>query len=127
MSAESEPVSSESAAPEAQETQNEETAVAEEAEQAPAPEENEEESQEEDTDDGLGYNNVFPDDGAAEHKAVIGSTCNLRAGAGYNYKVITVLEQGTPVTVIGEVSKGWYHVSCEAGDGYIGTKFVDFG
>ena len=126
-SAESEPASSESAAPEAQETQNEETAVAEEAEQAPAPEENEEESQEEDTDDGLGYNNVFPDDGAAEHKAVIGSTCNLRAGAGYNYKVITVLEQGTPVTVIGEVSKGWYHVSCEAGDGYIGTKFVDFG
>ena len=73
------------------------------------------------------YNNEFPDDGASEHKAVIGSTCNLRAGAGYNYKVVTVLEQGTPITVIGEVSKGWYHVSCDAGEGYIGTRFVDFG
>ena len=58
---------------------------------------------------------------------MIGSTCNLRAGAGYNYKVITVLDQGTPITVIGEVSKGWYHISCEAGEGYIGTRFVDFG
>ena len=58
---------------------------------------------------------------------MIGATCNLRAGAGYNYKVVTVLEQGTPITVIGEVSKGWYHVSCEAGEGYIGTRFVDFG
>ena len=124
----------ETAAPEAQETQNEETqseetAGTEEAEQAPAPEESEEEGGEEDadSDDGLGYNNKFPEDGASEHKAVIGSTCNLRAGAGYNYKVVTVLEQGTPITVIGEVSKGWYHVSCEAGEGYIGTRFVDFG
>ena len=131
----SEPAASESAAPAAEETQNEETQEEEtsdapESEQAPAAsEETGEESQEEDTDsdDGLGYNNEFPDDGASEHKAVIGSTCNLRAGAGYNYKVITVLDQGTPITVIGEVSKGWYHISCEAGEGYIGTRFVDFG
>ena len=92
-------------------------------------EESEEKGQEEDTEseESLGYNNEFPDDGAPEHSAVIGSTCNLRAGAGYNYKVVTVLEQGTPITVIGEVSKGWYHISCEAGEGYIGTRFVDFG
>lgn len=120
----------ESAAPSAEETKQEDTAAAEETEQAPAAsEETEEEDEEEntDSDDSPSYNNEFPDDGAAEHKAVIGSTCNLRAGAGYNYKVVTVLEQGTPITVIGEVSKGWYHVSCEAGEGYIGTRFVDFG
>jgi hypothetical protein len=120
----------ESAAPSAEETKQEDAAAAEEAEQAPAAsEETEEEDKEEntDSDESPSYNNEFPDDGASEHKAVIGATCNLRAGAGYNYKVITVLEQGTPVTVIGEVSKGWYHVSCEAGDGYIGTRFVDFG
>ena len=105
-------------------------AAAEETEQAPAAsEETEEEDEEEntDSDDSPSYNNEFPDDGASEHKAVIGATCNLRAGAGYNYKVVTVLEQGTPITVIGEVSKGWYHISCEAGEGYIGTRFVDFG
>ena len=126
---ESEPAAAESAEPAEEENREEETAGAEEAEQAPAAPESEEESEEEDTDSGddLGYNNKFPDDGASEHKAVIGSTCNLRAGAGYNYKVVTVLEQGTPITVIGEVSKGWYHVSCEAGEGYIGTRFVDFG
>ena len=126
----SEPAASEPAAPEAEETQSEETEGAEEAEPAPAaPEESEEDNQDEDadSDDDPGYNNEFPDDGAPEHKAVIGSTCNLRAGAGYNYKVITVLDQGTPITVIGEVSKGWYHISCEAGEGYIGTRFVDFG
>ena len=126
----SEPAAAESAAPSAEETKQEEAAPQEEAEQAPAAsEEAEEEDEEEntDSDDGPSYNNEFPDDGAAEHKAVIGSTCNLRAGAGYNYKVVTVLEQGTPITVIGEVSKGWYHVSCEAGEGYIGTRFVDFG
>ena len=120
----------ESAAPSAEETKQEDTAAAEETEQAPAaPEETEKEDEEEntDSDDSPSYNNEFPDDGASEHKAVIGATCNLRAGAGYNYKVVTVLEQGTPITVIGEVSKGWYHVSCEAGEGYIGTRFVDFG
>jgi hypothetical protein len=127
---ETESAAPESPAPEAEETPKEETAGAEEAEQAPAaPEESEEKGQEEDTEseESLGYNNEFPDDGAPEHSAVIGSTCNLRAGAGYNYKVVTVLEQGTPITVIGEVSKGWYHISCEAGEGYIGTRFVDFG
>ena len=127
---ESEPAAAESAAPSAEETKQEDAGAAEEAEQAPAAsEETAEEDEEEstDSDNGPGYNNEFPDDGAAEHKAVIGSTCNLRAGAGYNYKVVTVLEQGTPITVIGEVSKGWYHVSCEAGEGYIGTRFVDFG
>ncbi|MBR3170635.1 MAG: SH3 domain-containing protein [Lachnospiraceae bacterium] len=127
---ETESAAPESPTPEAEETPKEETAGAEEAEQAPAaPEESEEEGQEEDTEseESLGYNNEFPDDGAPEHSAVIGSTCNLRAGAGYNYKVVTVLEQGTPITVIGEVSKGWYHISCEAGEGYIGTRFVDFG
>jgi cobalamin biosynthesis protein CobT len=120
----------ESAAPSAEETKQEDAAAAEEAEQAPAAsEETEEEDKEEntDSDDSPSYNNEFPDDGASEHKAVIGATCNLRAGAGYNYKVVTVLEQGTPITVIGEVSKGWYHISCEAGEGYIGTRFVDFG
>ena len=120
----------ESAAPSAEEAKQEDTAAAEETEQAPAAsEETEEEDEEEntDSDDSPSYNNEFPDDGASEHKAVIGATCNLRAGAGYNYKVVTVLEQGTPITVIGEVSKGWYHVSCEAGEGYIGTRFVDFG
>ena len=127
---ETESAAPESPAPEAEETPKEETAGAEEAERAPAaPEESEEKGQEEDTEseESLGYNNEFPDDGAPEHSAVIGSTCNLRAGAGYNYKVVTVLEQGTPITVIGEVSKGWYHISCEAGEGYIGTRFVDFG
>ncbi len=125
----SEPAS-ESAAPSAEETKQEDAAAAEEAEQAPAAsEETEEEDKEEntDSDESPSYNNEFPDDGASEHKAVIGATCNLRAGAGYNYKVVTVLEQGTPITVIGEVSKGWYHISCEAGEGYIGTRFVDFG
>ena len=120
----------ESAAPSAEETKQEDAAAAEEAEQAPAAsEETEEEDKEEntDSDESPSYNNEFPDDGASEHKAVIGATCNLRAGAGYNYKVVTVLEQGTPITVIGEVSKGWYHISCEAGEGYIGTRFVDFG
>ena len=126
----SESAAAESAEPAEEENREEETSGSEEAEQAPAAsEESEEESEEEVTESGddLGYNNKFPDDGASEHKAVIGSTCNLRAGAGYNYKVVTVLEQGTPITVIGEVSKGWYHVSCEAGEGYIGTRFVDFG
>lgn len=117
----------ESAAPSAEETKQEDAAAAEEAEQAPAASEETEEEENTDSDDSPSYNNEFPDDGASEHKAVIGATCNLRAGAGYNYKVVTVLEQGTPITVIGEVSKGWYHVSCEAGEGYIGTRFVDFG
>lgn len=103
-----------------------------ESTESPAPEAEPEDGgdeEEEDTEseEGLGYNNEFPDDGASEHKAKIGSACNLRAGAGYNYKVITVLDPGTPITVIGELSKGWYHISCEAGDGYIGSKFVDFG
>lgn len=117
----------ESAAPSAEETKQEDAAAAEEAEQAPAASEETEEEENTDSDDSPSYNNEFPDDGASEHKAVIGATCNLRAGAGYNYKVVTVLEQGTPITVIGEVSKGWYHISCEAGEGYIGTRFVDFG
>lgn len=117
----------ESAAPSAEETKQEDAAAAEEAEQAPTASEETEEEENTDSDDSPSYNNEFPDDGASEHKAVIGATCNLRAGAGYNYKVVTVLEQGTPITVIGEVSKGWYHVSCEAGEGYIGTRFVDFG
>ena len=117
----------ESAAPSAEETKQEDAAAAEETEQAPAASEETEEEENTDSDDSPSYNNEFPDDGASEHKAVIGATCNLRAGAGYNYKVVTVPEQGTPITVIGEVSKGWYHVSCEAGEGYIGTRFVDFG
>ena len=69
---ESEPAPAESAAPSAEETKQEDTAAAEEAEQAPAAsEETAEETEEEstDSDDGPGYNNEFPNDGASEHKA----------------------------------------------------------
>lgn len=64
----------ESAAPSAEETKQEDAAAAEEAEQAPAASEETEEEENTDSDDSPSYNNEFPDDGASEHKAVIGAT-----------------------------------------------------
>ena len=83
------PAAEETAAP-AESTESPEKTDAAPAEEAAAQDNGEEEDEEEE-DEGPSYNNTFPNDGASEHSASIGSTCNLREGAGYNYKVITVL------------------------------------
>ena len=60
----------------------------------------------------------------AMRSATINATCNLRGGEGYDYPVLTVLPQGTAVTVIGEVGQGWCHIQTEFGEGYVGSQFV---
>ena len=60
----------------------------------------------------------------AMRAASINATCNLRGGEGYDYPVLTVLPQGTAVTVIGEVGDGWCHIETEYGEGYVGSQFV---
>ncbi|MBP3897303.1 MAG: SH3 domain-containing protein [Mogibacterium sp.] len=56
--------------------------------------------------------------------AVILETCNVRKGAGYDYEVVTVAEEGASVTIIDDEGQGWVHVRTENGDGYIGRKFI---
>ena len=60
----------------------------------------------------------------AMRSATINATCNLRGGEGYDYPVLTVLPQGTSVTVIGEVGEGWCHIQTEYGEGFVGSQFV---
>ena len=60
----------------------------------------------------------------AVRSAVINATCNLRGGEGYDFPVLTVLPQGTAVTVIGEVGEGWCHIQTEYGEGYVGSQFI---
>ena len=56
--------------------------------------------------------------------AVILETCNVRKGAGYDYEVVTVAEEGSSVTILDDEGQGWVHVQTENGNGYIGRKFI---
>lgn len=56
---------------------------------------------------------------------VTGSGVNVRAGPGTQYSILTQLEMGTQVTVLG-VEEGWARVRLADGrEGYISTQFVE--
>ena len=57
---------------------------------------------------------------------VTGSDVNLRSGAGMNAGVVTVLGQGSAVTIKGR-SGDWYQVGTGSGDGYINASYVSPG
>ena len=54
---------------------------------------------------------------------VSGSGVNLRSGAGTDTGVVTVLDQGTSLT-IKDRAGDWYQVSTASGDGYINASYV---
>ncbi len=61
-----------------------------------------------------------------EWSAYANSSCNVREGAGYDFNVIGSVTAGTPVTVIGDIDNGWWHIRTDNGlEGYIGGKFID--
>lgn len=107
--AQSEEGAAEPAEAEEPEMSEEEAAAASEGEEAPEAVEDGEEFREE----------------SGEYQAEILETCNVRKGAGYEFEVVTVAEQGETVTVLGGADGGWYHVITESGEGYIGTKFIN--
>lgn len=56
---------------------------------------------------------------------VILSTCYVRSGPGYEYEVLTEVRTGTPVTVIGDLDNGWWHVYADGVYGYVGKSFIE--
>ena len=61
----------------------------------------------------------------SERTAVINSSCNVRSGPGYDYKVIGGVVGGESVTVIGSIEGGWWHIRSGDLEGYVGRKFID--
>ncbi len=64
-------------------------------------------------------------DDTSERSAVINSSCNVRSGPGYDYKVIGGVVGGETVTVIGSIEGGWWHIRSGDLEGYVGRKFID--
>ena len=79
-----------------------------------ASEENAEESEEQESEE----------EASDTRSAEILSSCNVRSGPGYDYKVLGEVRTGTPVTVIGELDGGWWHIQSDSLEGYVGKKFI---
>ncbi|MGB3306975.1 MAG: SH3 domain-containing protein [Thermomicrobiales bacterium] len=53
-----------------------------------------------------------------------GNGLNCRIGPGTNYNVITVLYDGTAVTVRGQAQNGWTPVTCGGQNGYVSSEYI---
>lgn len=64
------------------------------------------------------------EDDSSEWTGSAVSQVNVRSGPGFDYDVISELEEGQQVTVVGEES-GWYHVISDGVEGYVGHSWVE--
>lgn len=65
--------------------------------------------------------------GTATVKTDDGSGLNCRAGAGYNYRVITVLANGAKIDLRGIGHADWQPIVCAGRKAYVLKMYVDFG
>lgn len=62
---------------------------------------------------------------AAGKIRVTGGTVNIRAGAGTQYRILTVVRLGTELTYTTRAENGWYAVQLADGTGWISGKYAE--
>jgi N-acetylmuramoyl-L-alanine amidase len=65
--------------------------------------------------------------GTAKVRTDDGSGLNCRAGAGYNYRVVTTFANGSTIDIRGRGYGDWTPVVCAGRNGYVLKIYVDFG
>ena len=53
-----------------------------------------------------------------------GGGVNCRSGAGTNFGVITVISEGTALTIRGQATNGWTPVTCGGQNGYVSSDYI---
>lgn len=61
----------------------------------------------------------------SEYRTVTNCTAlNVRSGAGTSYKILTTINKGTKVEVVGSVSNGWYKIKTGKTTGYVNGDYL---
>ena len=56
---------------------------------------------------------------------VTGASVNVRAGAGTQFKILTVVHRGDVFNSVGRAANGWYAIRLSSGDGWISPKYTE--
>lgn len=56
---------------------------------------------------------------------ITGTSVNVRAGAGTQYKILTVVHKGDTFEAIAKATNGWYAIRMSDGDGWISHKYIE--
>ena len=60
-----------------------------------------------------------------ERSTTVLANCNIRSNPGYDGAILGEIKQGTPVTVIGDIEKGWWHIRTGEYEGWVGRRFIN--
>ena len=82
------------------------------------------EDEDEDASGEDGSSDEDEEDSDYEHSGTILSSVNVRSGPGFDYEVLGTVPGGAEVTVYGDDEKGWWHISSDSLEGYVGRSYI---